>query len=83
MKTEYARGLVLFRTIRSIESKLRGYADWFGAHRPHQGLAGMTPDKVHEGTSTGATVVPLCAVVEVGHVDRDVRLPVLRLRHAA
>lgn len=83
MKSEYGRGLVLFRRIRSIEAKLRGYADWFGAHRPHQGLAGKTPDEVHDGASTRATVVPLRALVEVGHVDRDHRLPVLRLHHVA
>ena len=82
MKSDYARGLVLFRPLRSIEVKLRGYADWFGAHRPHQGLAGRTPDEVHERVSTRATVVPLRAVVEVGHIDRDHRLPVLRLRRA-
>jgi putative transposase len=65
MKTEYARGLLLYRPLKTIEWLLLGYTTWFNAHRPHQGLGGRTPDEVHFGKSTGAKLVPLRAAVEV------------------
>jgi putative transposase len=82
MKCEYARSLVLYRPLKTIDRLLRGYATWFNAHRPHQGLGGRTPDEAHFGKSTRAKHVALRAAVEVTHMDSDRQLPVLRLRRA-
>jgi transposase InsO family protein len=83
MKTEYAREIPLYGPIGRIEARLRLYADWFNAARPHQGIRGRTPDEVHFERSTRATRVPLRGVLEVDHVGRDRLLPVVRLRRAA
>ena len=74
---------MLFRPLRSIETRLRTYAAWFNQERPHQGLALRTPDEAHLGRSTRAKAVPLRAALAVMHVDEDRELPVLRLRRAA
>ncbi len=42
-----------------------------------------TPDEVHAGRATGASSVPLRAVLEVKSLDGERELPVLRLRPAA
>jgi len=83
MKTEYARGLLLYRPLKTIERLLSEYATWFNAARPHQGLGGRTPDEVHSAKSTRAKSVPLRAAVEATFVANDRDLPVLRLRRAA
>ena len=83
MKVEFARGLFLFRSLRSIDRDLAAYREWFNESRPHQALGQRTPDEVHFAEDTAATVVPLRArlVVECLGGHRD--LPVLRLRAAA
>ena len=83
MKTEHAHGLALYRPLASIRTRLRAYATWFNAHRPHQGLGNRTPDEVHTGRSTKPTSVPLRAALEVRNMDDDRNLPILKLRRAA
>jgi putative transposase len=83
MKREYAGALLLFRSLRSIEEKLRGYVAWFNGERPHQGLDQRTPDEVHLGCDTRAKSVPLDPELTVRHLEGDPALPVLSLRHAA
>ena len=83
LKEEYARGLVLYRPLSSIERSLSGYVRWFNEHRPHQGMDQRTPDETHYARSTRATSVPLRAVLAVAAVAGDRQLPVLALRPAA
>jgi putative transposase len=83
LKEEYARGLLLYRPLRSIERRLRDYVAWFNAHRPHQGNGGRTPDEVHSARDTRARSVPLRAALHVNFIASDRQLPVLRLRPAA
>jgi putative transposase len=59
MKEEYARGLVLYGSLPSIETSLRTYAAWFNRERPHEGPALRTPEEVHLHRSTRARAVPL------------------------
>jgi len=47
MKDEYARGLFLYRPLRSIERDLLRFVSWFNGERPHQALRQRTPDEVH------------------------------------
>ena len=83
LKTEYARGLFLYRPVRSIEADLARYANWYNAERPHQGLGSHTPDEVHAGRTRRPRVPPAHAVLRVRYLDDDRALPVLRLRRAA
>ena len=83
MKGEYARGLFLYRPLRSIEADLARYAEWFNAERPHQGLVNRTPDEVHFGRHRRPRNLPRCVALEVRHLGNDRALPVLRLRRAA
>ena len=82
-KVEYARGLVPYRRIATIQRKLLAYSHWFNAHRPHQGLGQRTPDEVFYGRYARANLVPLHAALEANLIDGDQSLPVLRLRCAA
>ena len=82
-KEEYARGLFLCRPLHSIERAVRLYVTWFNTERPHTALGLRTPDEVHEGRDTRATVVPLRALLTARHLENDRALPVLRLRAAA
>jgi putative transposase len=82
-KSEYARGLLLFRSLRSIERSVRAYATWFNGHRPHQALDQRTPDAVHLARDTRPRSVPLRAVLDVRHLADDRALPILTLRDAA
>lgn len=83
MKREFGGGLLLFRPLATIERRLLAQVRWFNAHRPHQGLDQRTPDEVHTGRSTRATLVPVRALLEVQCPDGERELPVLRLRPAA
>jgi putative transposase len=83
MKREYARGLFLYRSIRSIERDLRSFVSWFNAERPHAGLDLRTPDDVHHERRRRRPRNVTRGVLAVRFVAGDHRLPVLRLRDAA
>ncbi len=83
MKTEYARGLFLYRPLRSIERDLLAFVSWFNAERPHQALGQRTPDDVHLGRRRRRPRALTRGVLAVRFLGGDHRLPVLRLRDAA
>jgi putative transposase len=83
MKAEHAHGLSLFCPLPHIRARLRAYATWFNAHRPHQGLGQRTPDEVFTGRSRPPVSLPLRARLDVEHLDGNRDLPILRLRRAA
>jgi putative transposase len=82
-KTEFAHGLMLFRSMRFVERRLRGYVSWFNEHRPHQGIGQRTPDEVHFGRDTKPRVVPTRGALAAKLIDGDRALPVIRLLDAA
>jgi hypothetical protein len=82
MKTEYARGLFLYRPLRSIERDLISFASWFNAERPHGGLALRTPDEVHFDRRRRRPRALTRGLLAVHFIAGDRRFPVLRLRHA-
>ena len=82
MKVENARHLNRHASIGSIDRKLSSYAEWFNAHRPHQGLDGMTPDEVFFEEDARTPFKRTDGVMHVSFVDGDARLPILELRAA-
>ncbi len=78
MKNEYARGLFLYRPIRTIERNLTSFVSWFNAERPHAGLALRTPDEVHFGRGLRRPRALTRGVLAVRFVAGDRRLPVLK-----
>ena len=83
MKEEYARGLVLYRPLRSIERALGRYATWFNLERPHAGVGLRAPGEVHAGALERQTRSLTRGTLAVAFIDGDAHLPVLRLRRAA
>ena len=84
MKDEYARSMLLYRPIRTIERDLRAYAlEWYNRERPHEGLAGRTPDDVHSDRPVRRTRPLASGQLVVSHVNGDRRLPIFRLRRVA
>jgi putative transposase len=83
MKREYARGLFLYRPLRSIERDLLRLVSWFNGERPHQALAQRTPNEVHAGRARRPQCNTTRGVLAVRFLGGDHRLPVLRLRRAA
>jgi putative transposase len=83
MKDEYARGLFLYRPLRSIERDLLRFVSWFNAERPHQALGHSTPEDVHAGRPRRRPRALTGGVLAVRFLCGDQRLPVLRLRRAA
>jgi transposase InsO family protein len=83
MKSEYARGLFLYRPLRSIERDLTSFVSWFNAERSHQALRQRTPDEIHCGRRRRPLRSVTRGVLAVGLIAGDRRLPVLRLRRAA
>jgi putative transposase len=83
LKEEFARGLLLYRSVRVIDRGLAAYRTWFNGARPHQALDQRTPDEVHHGLDTRARSVPLKARLEIEAVAGHRALPVLTLRRAA
>jgi transposase InsO family protein len=47
VKDECTRRLVMPMSVARLRQELSLYAYWYNHHRPHQGLAGRTPDEVH------------------------------------
>jgi len=82
------RILVPFRLV-DFREVISWYVDWFNRFRPHQGLAGKTPEDVYTGASTagpafevhGPKAVTLHLVV-TAHEGQQ-QLPVVELRKAA
>ncbi len=83
LKTEAMAAVFLFRPLRAIERQLQLWGCWYGRERPHAALGLRTPDDVHEGRRGRAGRRLQTAVLEVGFMDPERRLPVLRLRRAA
>jgi transposase InsO family protein len=83
LKSEYARGLFLYRPLRSIERDLITFVSWFNAERPHAGVALRTPDDVHFGRTRRRPRAITRGVLAVRFLGGDRRLPILRLRRAA
>jgi hypothetical protein len=83
MKEEYARGLFLYRPLRSIERDLASFASWLNRERPHTSLGLRTPHEVHRGQRPRPRRSLTRGALAVHFVAGDHRLPVLRLRHAA
>jgi len=83
LKGEYARGLFLYRPLRSIERNLTSFVSWFNTERPHQALGHRTPDEVHLGRRRRRPRAITRGVLAVRFVGGDHRLPILRLRRAA
>ena len=83
LKEEYARGLFLYRPIRTLERDLGRYALWHSKWRPHGGLGGITPDEIHvEKPRRGLRAVQK-GRLKVRHLNGDRRLPVFQLRQVA
>ena len=82
MKGEFARGLLLFRPVASLERQLRAYALWHGRERPHQGLASRAPDDVHAGRRRFRVRQVERGTLEITFIGGDRRLPIFRLRSA-
>jgi hypothetical protein len=84
MKNEYARDLLLYAPLRTIERRLRNYALFsFNAERPHQGLGMRTPDEVHFERRRRPRRAPSRAKLAVRFLHGDRELPILRLRRSA
>jgi putative transposase len=83
LKEDYARGLLLYLPIASLERKLSRYAAWYNLERPHEGLGLRTPEEIFRvrpfrprpRVESGKLVVRL--------LKGDRRLPVFRLRPSA
>ncbi|MBI4564853.1 MAG: IS3 family transposase [Planctomycetes bacterium] len=82
MKSEFARGLFLYRPIRAIERQLESYCAWFNAERPHWGLGLRTPDEAHFGKTPRSKRRLESGVLTVRLMAGERSLPVLRLRRA-
>ncbi len=83
LKTEAVPALFLYRPLRTIERQLQLWGRWYGRERPHAALGLRTPEQVHNGRRRREGRRLQRAVLEVGFMDRERRLPVFRLRHAA
>jgi putative transposase len=83
MKSEYARGLFLYKPLRSIERDLLRFVSWFNAERPHQALGHRTPDEIHTDRPRRRPRVLTSGVLAARFLGGDHRLPILRLRHVA
>ncbi len=83
MKQEYVRHVFLYRSTAAIDKRLRRWARWHNAERPHQGLGQRTPDDVYVDRPRRATREITGGTLSIRFLDGDRRLPILRLREAA
>jgi putative transposase len=83
MKQEYVRHLFLYRSTGTIDMRVRRWASWFNAERPHQGLGQLTPDEVYRGRPPRQLRNLTGGELSIRFLDGDRRLPILRLRRAA
>ena len=83
MKQEYVRHLFLYRPAAAIDRRLRRWARWHNAERPHQGLDQRTPNEVFFDRPRGTTREITGGTLSIRFLDGDRRLPILRLRDAA
>jgi putative transposase len=83
MKQEYVRHLFLYRSTKAIDLRLKRWARWHNAERPHQGLKQQAPDEVYSGRPPGRTRDLTAGTLSVRFLDGDQRLPILRLSRAA
>jgi putative transposase len=83
LKEEYARGLMLYSPIASLEKKLSGYAAWYNLERPHEGLGLRTPEDIFRACSVRTRPPVEAGKLEVRLLEGDRRLPVFRLRPSA
>jgi len=82
LKREYASRWLLFLPIDRVNAALHRYTAWFGKHRPHQGLAGRTPDEVFYRRRRRLPAGHLTEV-RLTHLRGDSKLPVYRRLRAA
>jgi transposase InsO family protein len=85
LKTEFVDSTFAFLDVAEVERRVAGYVTWFRRHRPHQGLAGRTPEDARRGR-------PVRKPRTIGDGDRlvlerenlfdDPKLPVYRLKRA-
>ncbi len=83
MKHEYVRHLFLYRSTKALDLRLKRWARWHNAERPHQGLGQQTPDEIYRGRPPGRTRDLTAGTLSVRFLDGDKRLPILRLTRAA
>ncbi len=83
LKEEYARGLMLYLPIASLERKLSGYAAWYNVERPNSGLRLRTPEEVFRESPARKKRRVEAGELFVDFMGGDRRLPVFRLRRAA
>jgi len=83
LKTEYIQHLLLHRSTRALEVRLRRWQRWFNSFRPHQGLQQRTPDDVYRERRPRKVHHLTAGTLSVRFLDGDPRLPILRLRDAA
>ena len=57
MKEECARRILVPLGLDAMREDLGCYATWYNEHRPHQGLDGLTPAEVHDGSAPPVQVV--------------------------
>jgi transposase InsO family protein len=83
MKSEFGRGLFLWLPLRTIERKLRAYAQWHNVARPHGAHGGRAPDDIHFGRAAPHRRRLEAARLEVRLLEGERSLPLFRLRRAA
>ena len=49
LKRECLRRILVPLNIEAMTTEVAAYVEWYGEHRPHQGLGGKTPNEVFEG----------------------------------
>ena len=89
LKSEHTRRIFVPFRLVDFRKDLACYIDWYNEFRPHQSLAGRTPQDVYSGSSVsppdyqtrGANAVKLDLVVSYHLGQRH--LPVIELRKAA
>ena len=91
LKDEWLRRIVVPLGQEAMRREVASYVSWFGTQRPHQGLAGRTPNEVYDGLAACEVAskaqqkpqtIPRCTLVVRFHEGRR-QLPIVKLRRAA